>query len=86
MKEIIDIQQTIIIINIINLCNNNNTSQVMTITTTVMIITIKIKESLITLVMRILKNIVHIQQKTRNMSVKKDNLKVSTLNLLNFVN
>jgi hypothetical protein len=85
MKEIIDIHQTIIIINIINLCNNN-TSQVTTITTTVMIMTIKIKESLITLGNRILKNIVRIQQKTRNMSVKKDNLKVSTLNLLNFVN
>lgn len=38
---------------------------------TVMIMTIKIKDSLITLVMRILKNIIHIQQKTRNMSVKK---------------
>ena len=49
MKEIIDIHQTITIINIINLCNNN-TSQVITITTTVMIMTIKIKESLITIV------------------------------------
>jgi hypothetical protein len=39
-----------------------------------------------TLLMRILKNIVHIQQKTRNMSVKLDNLKVSTLNQLNSVN
>ncbi len=36
-----------------------------------MIMTIKIKDSLITLVMRILKNILHIQQKTRNMSVQK---------------
>ena len=62
------------------------TSQIITIKTTVMIMTIKIKESLITRVMRILKNIVHIQQKTRNMSVKEDNLKVSTLNQLNFVN
>ncbi len=55
-KEIIDIHQTITIINIINLCNNN-TSQVRTITTTVMIVTMKIKESLITIVivMRILK-------------------------------
>ena len=84
-KEIIDIHQTITIINIINLYNNN-TSQVRTITTTVMIVTIKIKESLITIVMRILKNIVHIQQKIRNMSVKEDNLKVSTLNQLNSVN
>ena len=50
------------------------------------IMTIKIKQSLITLVMRIIKNTVHIQQKTRNMSVKLDNLKVSTLNQLNFVN
>ena len=32
------------------------------------------------------KKYVHIQQKTRNMSVKEDNLKVSTLNQLNFVN
>ena len=85
MKEIIDIHQTITIINIINLCNNN-TSQVITITTTVMIMTIKIKEFLITIVMRILKNIIHIQQKIRNMSVKEDNLKVSTLNQLNSVN
>jgi hypothetical protein len=53
---------------------------------TVMIMTIKIKDSLITLVMKILKNIIHIQQKTRNMSVKKDNLKVSTLNQLDSVN
>ena len=37
-KEIIDIHQTITIINIINLCNNN-TSQVRTITTTIMIVT-----------------------------------------------
>ena len=44
MNEIIDNHQTITIINIINLCNNN-TSQVRTITTTVMIMTIKIKES-----------------------------------------
>jgi len=87
MKEMIDIHQTITIINIINLCNNN-TSQVRTITTTVMIVTIKIKESLITIVivMRILKNIVHIQQKIRYMSVKEDNLKVSMLNQLNSVN
>lgn len=53
---------------------------------TVMIMTIKIKDSLITLVKRILKNIIHIQQKTRNMSIKKDNLKVSTLNQLDSVN
>jgi hypothetical protein len=87
MKEMIDIHQTITIINIINLCNNN-TSQVRTITTTVMIVTIKIKESLITIVivMRILKNIVHIQQKIRYMSVKEYNLKVSMLNQLNSVN
>jgi hypothetical protein len=85
MKEIIDIHQTITIINIINLYNNN-TSQVRIITTTVMIMTIKIKDSLITIVMRTLKNIVHIQQKIRNMSVKEDNLKVSTLNQLNSVN
>ncbi len=83
MKEILD--QTITIINISNLCNNN-TSQVITITTTVMRKTIKIKEFLITIVMRTLKNIVHIQKKIRNMSVKEDNLKVSTLNQLNFVN
>jgi hypothetical protein len=43
MKKIINIHQTIIIINIISLYNN--TSQVITITTTVMIMTIKIKES-----------------------------------------
>ena len=87
MKKMIDIHQTITIINIINLCNNN-TSQVRTITTTVMIVTIKIKESLITIVivMRILKNIVHIQQKIINISVKEDNLKVSMLNQLNSVN
>ena len=84
-KKIIDIHQTITNINIINLYNNN-TSQVRTITTTVMIVTIKIKEFLITIVMRILKNIIHIQQKIRNMSVKEDNLKVSTLNPLNSVN
>ena len=84
-KEIIDIHQTITNINIINLYNNN-TSQVRTITTTVMIVTIKIKEFLITIVMRILKNIIHIQQKIRDMSVKEDNLKVSTLNQLNSVN
>jgi hypothetical protein len=54
MKEIIDIHQIITIINIIILCNNN-TSQVRTITTTVMIITRKIKESFITIIMRILK-------------------------------
>ena len=84
-KKIIDIHQTITIINIINLYNNN-TSQVRTITTTVMIVTIKIKEFLITIVMRILKNIIHIQQKIRDMSVKEDNLKVSTLNQLNSVN
>ena len=38
MKETIDIHPTITIINIINLCNNN-TSQVITITTTTMIMT-----------------------------------------------
>jgi hypothetical protein len=54
MKEIIDIHQIITIINIIILCNNN-TSQVRTITTTVMIVTRKIKESFITIIMRILK-------------------------------
>ena len=43
MNEIIDNHQTITIINIISLYNN--TSQVITITTTVMIMTIKIKES-----------------------------------------
>ena len=64
MKEIRDIHQTITIIIIINLCNNK-TSQIITIKTTVMIMTIKIKESLITRVMRILKNIVHIQQKDK---------------------
>jgi len=85
MKEILD--QTITIINIINLCNNN-TSQIITITTTVMIMTKKIKEFLIIIVMRTLKNIVHIQKKIRNMcvSVKEYNLKVSTLNQLNSVN
>jgi len=85
MKEILD--QTITIINIINLCNNN-TSQIITITTTVMIMTKKIKEFLIIIVMRTLKNIVYIQKKIRNMcvSVKEYNLKVSTLNQLNSVN
>ena len=38
MKETIDIHPTITIINIINLCNNN-TSQIITITTTTMIMT-----------------------------------------------
>ena len=85
MKEIRDIHQTITIIIIINLCNNK-TSQIITIKTTVMIMTIKIKESLITRVMRILKNRYIFNKKTRNMSVKEDNLKVSTLNQLNFVN
>jgi hypothetical protein len=60
MKEIIDIHQTITIINITNICNIN-TSQFITITTTFMIMTITIKESLITIVMRTLKNIVYIQ-------------------------
>src|SRR5215211_3416574 len=63
-----------IIMIIINRWNNNN--QVMITTMMVMII---IKKYLTKIIMMIRINIVNILQKTRNMSVKQDNLKASLL-------